>query len=95
VKIGKTYKLKSGTIAVLQGVCRGITKGTLDGSVKHFVELSFQDHQDRDCYIVRVPFNERLKPNAEVIEKIIEAIVNGTPVPKSSPLDLIAPSEAL
>ena len=94
LQIGKAYKLKSGLLVRLQGLSRSITRGTLDGSIRHFVELSFQDLSDKSCYVVRVPFDERLKPEAEIATKIVEAIVNGSPIPVSEPRDRLESSES-
>ena len=94
MKIGKTYRLKDGTLARLQTVSRCISKGTLDGSVRHYVQLFFQDLVYRDSYIIKVPFDVRLEPDSEIIPEIIEAIVNGTQVPQASPHDLIKSSQS-
>lgn len=86
VQFGKIYRMGlTQELARLQTVSRGITKGTLEGTIRHFVELSFEALEERGSYIIRVPFDERLEPDDPRVGEVLKAIVEGLQVPQSSP----------
>jgi len=87
-QIGKAYRTEGGLLVKMQGMSRGVVLQSND-KVKHFVEMSFRVLGELNQFHIKVPFAEIVPHESaaekEAVSKVIEAIVQGTPVKPIAP----------
>jgi len=87
-QIGKVYRTEGGLLVKMQGISRGLVLQS-DDKVKHFVEMSFRVLGELSQFHIKVPFVEIVPHSSaaekEAVSKVIEAIVQGSPVSPIAP----------